>query len=110
MMMTDVSSEAEHPWDDLGIPVAMIVERPREIHVIYRRSGNGWRATSPDIRRMNDYGDALKSLALGIRERLARRYPADVRIIHKVDTAQQPSTIHPSLINVRGAGPLSPSA
>lgn len=105
-MMAGVSTETEHPWDDQRSPVAKTVNRPRAIDVIYQRFGGGWRAISPDIRRMKDYDDDLPALDRRVRARLTRRYPADVRINYRVDRLQEPDTTNANVVFMHGEGPL----
>lgn len=72
------TEEAGHPWDDLNIPVAKTVERPHAIKVIYHRSGSGWRASSPHLRRLNDQDTSLEALRSRVEGWLQTKYGAAV--------------------------------
>lgn len=88
-MMAVVSTEAEHPWDDLSVPIAKTVRRPSVVRVVYLKSHGQWRATSPDLASIKMARGSLMQLQTDLRVRLRAWLAPDIRVVEQVVKAHR---------------------
>lgn len=91
---------------DIG---AVEITRPaRTLHVVFRHTGNGWQAGSPDLRRLDESGDSLTEVVRRTRARLESWLDPAVRVVETVVApCSRPSSLELDMVWTSGQRSLA---